>query len=109
MVGGFNSFFQEDPFYTRLAYSTVTAPSSSYDNSVIVGGDPSRTEIEPLGVGEDWAASRHRSGSGGTVRDAISYRKASRRARMTTARDGAGTAPIPRTRSPLAKGSRVPV
>ncbi len=40
-----------DPYYTRLAYSTVTEPSSSYDNSVIVGGDPSRTEIVPLGVG----------------------------------------------------------
>ncbi|NNN34176.1 DUF2264 domain-containing protein, partial [Streptomyces sp. S3(2020)] len=47
-----------DPYYTRLAYSTVTAPSSSYDNSVIVGGDPSRTDIEPLGVGDGWAASR---------------------------------------------------
>ena len=26
-----------DPYYTRLAYSTVTAPAPSYDNSVIVG------------------------------------------------------------------------
>ncbi|MFI9168257.1 DUF2264 domain-containing protein [Streptomyces lincolnensis] len=65
-----------DPFYTRLAYSTVTAPSSSYDNSVIVGGDPSRTEIEPLGVGEDWAASRHRSGSGGAVTSVVLARGA---------------------------------
>ncbi|MEU0433412.1 DUF2264 domain-containing protein [Streptomyces sp. NPDC006290] len=48
-----------DPFYTRLAYSTVTEPSPSYDNSVIVGSDASRTGIEPLGVGEGWAASRH--------------------------------------------------
>ncbi|MET9404502.1 DUF2264 domain-containing protein [Streptomyces sp. NPDC002935] len=48
-----------DPYYTRLAYSTVTAPSPSYDNSVIVGADASRTEIEPLGVGAGWAASRH--------------------------------------------------
>ncbi|MFJ6833701.1 DUF2264 domain-containing protein [Streptomyces sp. NPDC091209] len=48
-----------DPFYTRLAYSTVTEPSLSYDNSVIVGADASRTGIEPLGVGEGWAASRH--------------------------------------------------
>ncbi|MFE9452315.1 DUF2264 domain-containing protein [Streptomyces sp. NPDC006739] len=66
-----------DPYYTRLAYSTATTPSpaapstsasttpSSYDNSVIVGGDPSRTEIEPLGVGDGWAASRH------TVRDGV--------------------------------------
>jgi hypothetical protein len=54
-----------DPYYTRLAYSTATAPSASYDNSVIVGGDPSRTRIEPLGTGEGWAASRH------TVRDGI--------------------------------------
>ncbi|MFE2881710.1 DUF2264 domain-containing protein [Streptomyces sp. NPDC059272] len=56
-----------DPYYTRLAYSTVTAPSSSYDNSVIVGGDPSRTEIVPLGVGEGWAASRHTAGDGAHV------------------------------------------
>lgn len=48
-----------DPYYTRLAYSTVTAPSPSYDNSVIVGADASRTRIVPLGVGEGWAASRH--------------------------------------------------
>ncbi|MEU9440222.1 DUF2264 domain-containing protein [Streptomyces sp. NPDC048304] len=54
-----------DPYYTRLAYSTTTVPSASYDNSVIVGGDPSRTRIEPLGAGEGWVASRH------TVRDGI--------------------------------------
>lgn len=59
-----------DPYYTRLAYSTVTAPvplaapSPSYDNSVIVGGDASRTDIVPLGVGEGWAASRHSVGDG---------------------------------------------
>ncbi|MER7643642.1 DUF2264 domain-containing protein [Streptomyces sp. NPDC126522] len=56
-----------DPYYTRLAYSTVTRPSSSYDNSVIVGGDPSRTEIVPLGVGEGWAASRHTAADGAHV------------------------------------------
>ena len=56
-----------DPYYTRLAYSTATAPSSSYDNSVIVGGDPSRTEIVPLGVGEGWVASRHTAASGARV------------------------------------------
>lgn len=55
-----------DPYYTRLAYSTATTPDrGSYDNSVIVGGDPSRTGIEPLGTGEGWIASRH------TVRDGI--------------------------------------
>ncbi|GGJ21522.1 DUF2264 domain-containing protein [Streptomyces brasiliensis] len=54
-----------DPYYTRLAYSTVTRPSASYDNSVIVGDDPGRTDIVPLGVGEGWAASRH------TVRDGV--------------------------------------
>jgi hypothetical protein len=55
-----------DPYYTRLAYSTVTEPtvtepsaSASYDNSVVVGGDASRTGIEPLGAGEGWVASRH--------------------------------------------------
>ncbi|MEV6540365.1 DUF2264 domain-containing protein [Streptomyces sp. NPDC051665] len=56
-----------DPYYTRLAYSTATAPSSSYDNSVILGGDPSRTEIVPLGVGEGWIASRHTAASGARV------------------------------------------
>ncbi|MFG2638735.1 DUF2264 domain-containing protein [Streptomyces sp. NPDC048362] len=54
-----------DPYYTRLAYSTATMPAPSYDNSVIVGADASRTGIEPLGTGEGWIASRH------TVRDGI--------------------------------------
>ncbi|KMS73257.1 hypothetical protein ACM01_19835 [Streptomyces viridochromogenes] len=53
-----------DPYYTRLAYSTVTGPAPTYDNSVIVGDDPSRTDIVPLGVGEGWAASRHSVGDG---------------------------------------------
>ncbi|MFG2309805.1 DUF2264 domain-containing protein [Streptomyces sp. NPDC048566] len=56
-----------DPYYTRLAYSTVTEPSPAPDNSVIVGGDASRTGIEPLGAGEDWAASRHTVSAGVTV------------------------------------------
>ncbi|MET8410895.1 DUF2264 domain-containing protein [Streptomyces sp. NPDC005195] len=77
-----------DPYYTRLAYSTVTRPSAQddacastdsgapadggapaggsplRDNSVIVGGDPSRTRIEPLGAGSGWVASRHTNGDG---------------------------------------------
>ncbi|MGV4981325.1 DUF2264 domain-containing protein [Streptomyces sp. NRAIS4] len=53
-----------DPYYTRLAYSTATAPSASYDNSVIVGGDPGRSGIVPLGTGEGWIASRHTVGDG---------------------------------------------
>ncbi|MCX4765763.1 DUF2264 domain-containing protein [Streptomyces sp. NBC_01275] len=60
-----------DPHYTRLAYSTVTAPSASYDNSVIVGGDPGRTGIEPLGVGDGWAASRHTTGGGARVTSVV--------------------------------------
>jgi hypothetical protein len=56
-----------DPYYTRLAYSTATEPSVSYDNSVIVGGEPGRTEIVPLGVGEGWVASRHTAASGARV------------------------------------------
>ncbi|MFG2776977.1 DUF2264 domain-containing protein [Streptomyces prunicolor] len=60
-----------DPYYTRLAYSTATAPSSSYDNSVILGGDPSRTEIVPLGVGEDWVASRHTAAAGARVTSVV--------------------------------------
>ncbi|MFJ7336948.1 DUF2264 domain-containing protein [Streptomyces sp. NPDC101116] len=66
-----------DPYYTRLAYSTVTTPAASYDNSVLVGGDPSRTGIEPLGVGEGWAASRHDAGGGARVTSAVLARGAS--------------------------------
>ncbi|WP_217236777.1 DUF2264 domain-containing protein [Streptomyces sp. AC555_RSS877] len=60
-----------DPYYTRLAYSTVTTPSPSYDNSVIVGDDPSRTGIEPLGVGDGWVASRHTAGGGARVTSVV--------------------------------------
>jgi hypothetical protein len=65
-----------DPYYTRLAYSTVTAPSPSYDNSVLVGDDPSRTDIEPLGVGDGWAASRHTAGGGARVTSVVLARGA---------------------------------
>ncbi|MFG2786370.1 DUF2264 domain-containing protein [Streptomyces sp. NPDC048419] len=65
-----------DPYYTRLAYSTVTEPSSSYDNSVIVGDDPGRTEIVPLGVGDGWVASRHTAGGGATVTSVVLARGA---------------------------------
>ncbi|MEV0241107.1 DUF2264 domain-containing protein [Streptomyces sp. NPDC050674] len=60
-----------DPYYTRLAYSTVTAPSDSHDNSVLVAGDPARTGIEPLGVGDGWAASRHTAGGGARVTSVV--------------------------------------
>lgn len=65
-----------DPCYTRLAYSTATAPGPSYDNSVIVGGDPSRTGIEPLGTGEGWIASRHTVGAGISVTSLVVVRGA---------------------------------
>ncbi|CAL9413012.1 hypothetical protein SUDANB178_01674 [Streptomyces sp. enrichment culture] len=65
-----------DPYYTRLAYSTATAPEPSYDNSVIVGGDPSRTGIEPLGTGEGWIASRHTVGEGTAVTSLVVVRGA---------------------------------
>ncbi|MFE7169203.1 DUF2264 domain-containing protein [Streptomyces sp. NPDC057616] len=65
-----------DPYYTRLAYSTVTRPVGSYDNSVIVGGDPGRTEIVPLGVGEGWVASRHTAGGGARVTSVVLARGA---------------------------------
>ncbi|AXE89525.1 DUF2264 domain-containing protein [Streptomyces sp. Go-475] len=65
-----------DPYYTRLAYSTVTAPAPSYDNSVIVGDDPSRTGIEPLGAGEGWVASRHAAGGGARVTSVVLARGA---------------------------------
>ncbi|MBC2906514.1 DUF2264 domain-containing protein [Streptomyces cupreus] len=64
-----------DPYYTRLAYSTATEPSS-YDNSVFVGDDPSRTGIEPLGVGDGWAASRHSVASGARVTSVVLVRDA---------------------------------
>ncbi|MEU0060231.1 DUF2264 domain-containing protein [Streptomyces sp. NPDC006334] len=58
-----------DPHYTRFAYSTATRPSGGTppDNSVLVGGDPHREGIVPLGVGEGWAASRHAVGSGAEI------------------------------------------
>ncbi|MFJ3303660.1 DUF2264 domain-containing protein [Streptomyces sp. NPDC086549] len=57
-----------DPFYTRFAYSTVTRPlGSPPDNTFMVGGDPARTGIVPLGAGEGWAASRYTTGSGAEV------------------------------------------
>ncbi|WP_369173306.1 DUF2264 domain-containing protein [Streptomyces sp. R28] len=69
-----------DPYYTRLAYSTVTEPSSSYDNSVIVGDDPSRSDIVPLGAGEGvgggWVASRHSVGDGTRVTSVVLARGA---------------------------------
>ncbi|WP_435213459.1 DUF2264 domain-containing protein [Streptomyces sp. bgisy034] len=60
-----------DPHYTRLAYSTATRPAPSHDNSVIVGDDPGRTDIVPLGVGEGWAASRHSVGDGVRVTSVV--------------------------------------
>ncbi|MET8975120.1 DUF2264 domain-containing protein [Streptomyces sp. NPDC004539] len=64
-----------DPYYTRLAYSTVTtpspspapSPSSECDNSVIVGDDATRTDITPLGIGADWIASHHTTSTGARV------------------------------------------
>jgi hypothetical protein len=65
-----------DPYYTRLAYSTVTTPADAYDNSVLVAGDPSRTGIEPLGVGDGWVASRHDAGGGARVTSVVLARGA---------------------------------
>ncbi|MFF9404878.1 DUF2264 domain-containing protein [Streptomyces anandii] len=66
-----------DPYYTRLAYSTATRPShTSYDNSVIVGGDAGRTHIVPLGAGPDWAASRHTVAEGVSVTNLVVARGA---------------------------------
>ncbi|KUO03122.1 DUF2264 domain-containing protein [Streptomyces caeruleatus] len=65
-----------DPYYTRLAYSTATAPAPTYDNSVLVGDDPSRTDIVPLGVGDGWAASRHSAGDGARVTSVVLARGA---------------------------------
>ncbi|NGO09152.1 DUF2264 domain-containing protein [Streptomyces sp. HC44] len=65
-----------DPYYTRLAYSTATAPSEAYDNSVLIDEDPSRTGIEPLGTGEGWVASRHEAGEGARVTNLVVARGA---------------------------------
>ncbi|CCK26576.1 hypothetical protein BN159_2197 [Streptomyces davaonensis JCM 4913] len=67
-----------DPYYSRLAYSTATgpSPSPSCDNSIFIAGDPSRTGIEPLGVGDGWAASRHTVSSGASVTSAVLVRGA---------------------------------
>ncbi|MFI6038922.1 DUF2264 domain-containing protein [Streptomyces sp. NPDC051315] len=74
-----------DPYYTRLAYSTVTAPAASYDNSVIVGNDPARTGIEPLGAGDGWVASRHTAGGGARVTSVVLARGAAEvRAHLVT-------------------------
>ncbi|MFF5301261.1 DUF2264 domain-containing protein [Streptomyces sp. NPDC013161] len=51
--------------YGRFAYSTVTQPlGSPFDNTVLVAGNPIRTDIVPLGVGDGWAASRCSIGRG---------------------------------------------
>ncbi|WP_238431866.1 DUF2264 domain-containing protein [Streptomyces cavernae] len=64
-----------DPYYTRLAYSTATGPtpldSPSPDNSLLLDGDATRTDIEPLGTGEGWAASRHTAGGGARVTSVV--------------------------------------
>ncbi|QOV34741.1 DUF2264 domain-containing protein [Streptomyces ferrugineus] len=65
-----------DPYYTRLAYSTATRPAPSYDNSVLVGADPSRTDIVPLGVGDGWVASRHSVGESVRVTSVVLARGA---------------------------------
>ncbi|GAA2894728.1 MULTISPECIES: DUF2264 domain-containing protein [Streptomyces] len=97
-----------DPYYTRLAYSTVTAPAASTtlcDNSVIVGDDPSRTGIEPLGVGEGWVASRHTAGGGARVTSAVLARGAAEvRAHLVTGAEP-GT-PVRVTGWPAGEGVR---
>ncbi|MGX5211751.1 DUF2264 domain-containing protein [Streptomyces violaceus] len=100
-----------DPYYTRLAYSTVTAPAASpastalCDNSVIVGDDPSRTGIEPLGVGEGWVASRHTAGGGARVTSAVLARGAAEvRAHLVTGAEP-GT-PVRVTGWPAGEGVR---
>ncbi|MEU6339589.1 DUF2264 domain-containing protein [Streptomyces sp. NPDC046977] len=61
-----------DPHYTRLAYSSATAPVSSADppdnHFGLLRADGSvtaRTGIVPLGAGEGWAASRSVAGEEG--------------------------------------------
>src|SRR5262245_13155084 len=58
-----------DPFYSRLAYSTVTGPVNSPewpDNHFGLldrkGHVTPRTQLTPLGTGKHWAASRSRAG-----------------------------------------------
>ncbi|MFI9586615.1 DUF2264 domain-containing protein [Streptomyces sp. NPDC052236] len=59
-----------DPYYSRLAYSTVTGPTATAagDNHFGLVGDAAdspREGIEPLGAGDGWAASRHMVGEVG--------------------------------------------
>lgn len=55
----------DDPLYARLAYSTLTGPTREGDPAdnhvglVVAGGVTERGRVEPLGAGEDWAASAH--------------------------------------------------
>ncbi len=67
-----------DPLYDRIAYSSRTGPTvgsagGAADNTfaVLVGGEwRGRSSLEPVGIGVDWAASRHVVG--GVVVDAVS-------------------------------------
>ncbi|GAA3144683.1 DUF2264 domain-containing protein [Streptomyces rameus] len=94
-----------DPYYTRLAYSTATAPLPSYDNSVVVGGEPGRTEIEPLGTGEGWIASRHTVRAGITVTSLVAVRGAVEVRAHLVAGAAAGT-PVRVTGWPAGDGVR---
>lgn len=56
---------EDDPLYSRFAYSTTTGPTSKHniaDNhiSLVIRGDRSvRRRIHPLGARDNWAASWH--------------------------------------------------
>ncbi|MDT0574036.1 DUF2264 domain-containing protein [Streptomyces sp. DSM 3412] len=101
-----------DPFYTRLAYSTVTEPvplaepPETYDNSVIVGGDASRVDIEPLGAGEGWAASRHAVGDGGVRVTSLVVARGAAEVRAHLVSGAAPGTPVRVTGWPTAQGVR---
>ncbi|HUQ59288.1 DUF2264 domain-containing protein [Lentzea sp.] len=56
----------DDPLYSRFAYSTATGPTSKHNTAdnhltLVVRGDRSvRRRIHPLGARDNWAASWHR-------------------------------------------------
>ncbi|WFB11471.1 DUF2264 domain-containing protein [Streptomyces sp. LX-29] len=80
----------DDPHYARLAYSTATGPAphgAAPDNHFGLWWDgriTSRTEPEPLGAGDGWAASRHRAGPARVLSLVLAHGAGELRAHLVT-------------------------
>ncbi|HEY8982747.1 MAG TPA: DUF2264 domain-containing protein [Streptomyces sp.] len=94
-----------DPFYTRLAYSTVTTPHPSPDNSVLIGDDATRTNITPLGTGPDWIASHHTTSTGAHVTTVL-LAQGPLEVRAFLISDATPNTPVHLTGWPAAEGTR---